>query len=137
MEGRLRLNAIVREDPPVLNFLSDKRQPLLIRRNTFFAVNVALPDFGSVGPLHSPGGADTSQSHRRAASEEFQEQFAEVEGSYRSNYCELLNGAGRKVELVIVTCPAFELLPCCGPVSDLFHGIEAFEFLWHPLQDST
>jgi hypothetical protein len=31
--------------------------------------------------------------------------------------------------------PRFRLLPCCGPVGDLFLGIEAFEFLcqWHPL----
>jgi len=38
-------------------------------------------------------------------------------------------GASYKVVLIIVTCPAFELLPFCGPVGDLFHGIEAFKFL--------
>jgi hypothetical protein len=60
-----------------------------------------------------------------------------LDAAHQSNYSVLLNDAGRKVVLVIVTCPAFEPLPCCGPVDDLFNGIEAFEFLWHPLQDST
>lgn len=52
MQGRLLLNVIVAERPSILELFPGKNQPLLIRRNTFFILDLALDVVDRIARFH-------------------------------------------------------------------------------------
>jgi len=52
MKGRLFLDVVVRQSPPILKLLSGKDQPLLVWGNTFLILDLGLHVFNSIRRFH-------------------------------------------------------------------------------------
>jgi len=61
MEGWLFLNVVVRESAPIFQLLAGKDKPLLIRRDTFFVLDLCLDILNAVRRLNLQGDSLASQ----------------------------------------------------------------------------
>merc|ERR1711942_522633 len=55
MESRFFLNVVVRESTSIFQLFSSEDQPLLVRRDTFFILDLCLDIFDGVRRLHLKG----------------------------------------------------------------------------------
>ena len=61
MQGRLLLNVVIREGTSIFKLLPGKDQTLLIRRDTFFVLNLGLHIVDGVGGLDIQGDGFTGE----------------------------------------------------------------------------
>jgi len=62
MKGGLLLDVVIRKGPTILKLLSSKDQPLLIRRDSFFVLNLSFDVLNGVARLNLKGDGFSSES---------------------------------------------------------------------------